>query len=440
MILSAFIFVHADALESPDDARNISLKSKLTSNPGMTGDIFWLILHENDGVLVTTSDNGVIVIRFDFVDHDKCYDTLDTFCLKATFTETKNSYFTEPGDEATIIVEYPDKLTFSILSGELVTNTFDMDIQKLRFLDDSSQSISPLSSWNDGPSKQKIIEFVESVTNPSSSGYVPSENRIATFDNDGTLWIEQPLYIPFGFHLEYLYEKIDEQPSLSSQNPYSEILERKDSMSNEDLEEISGLAEILLPAYPGITQDEYLKKSENYLETTIHPRFEVPVKDLTYLPMVELISYLQENDFQVFIVSAGFEGMMKSVSEDIYNIEQENVIGTHPKFLSEKTPQGIVLIRQPVLDSFNDGAEKPINIQKIIEKTPIFACGNSDGDIEMLMMIQSHENHFGCMVNHDDEKREYDYPNSEALEVSQQNDWLVISMKNDFKTIFSDLK
>lgn len=119
----------------PDSPRNVSLKAQLSQNPGMTGDIFWLIMHNDEGTLVTTSDSGVIVIRFDFIDHDKCYDTPDTFCLKATLTDTKNSYFTESGDEATIIVEYPDQLTFSILSGELVTNTFDLDIQKIKFLD-----------------------------------------------------------------------------------------------------------------------------------------------------------------------------------------------------------------------------------------------------------------------------------------------------------------
>ena len=153
--------------------------------------------------------------------------------------------------------------------------------------------------------------------------------------------------------------------------------------------------------------------------------------------MVELVSYLQESDFQVYIVSAGFQGLMRSVSYDIYNIPSENVIGTHPEFVYELTENGPVLIRQPVLASFDDGAEKPVNIQKVIGKIPIFACGNSGGDIEMLEMAGYHENHFGCMVHHDDEVREYYYPNDEALEASEKNDWLVISMKNDFKDVFS---
>ena len=118
-----------------DSPRNISVKAKLSQNSGMTGDIFWLIMYHDNGVLVTTSENGVVVIRFDFVDHDKCYDTPETFCLRATFTDTKNTYFAETGDEATIIIEFPDKLTFSILSGEIVTNTFELEIKKMRFLD-----------------------------------------------------------------------------------------------------------------------------------------------------------------------------------------------------------------------------------------------------------------------------------------------------------------
>ncbi|MCH7758089.1 MAG: haloacid dehalogenase-like hydrolase [Thaumarchaeota archaeon] len=300
----------------------------------------------------------------------------------------------------------------------------------------NSQS-NPLPSWNSGNSKQKIIEFVDKVTNPSSPAFVPAEDRIATFDNDGTLWIEQPLYIPFAFHLEYLYEQLENNPSLASQSPYSEILEKKDSLSNQSLDEIPGLVEILLPAYPDITQEEYLQKSKDYLDNTKHARYNVALKELTYQPMVELVHYLQENDFNVYIVSAGFQGLMRSISEEAYNIEKENVIGTHPKFVYELTENGPVLIRQPVLASFNDGAEKPVNIQKFIGKIPIFACGNSGGDIEMLMLTHFHENHFACMLNHDDEEREYNYPNSEALEESKQNDWLVISMKNDFKTVFS---
>ncbi len=295
----------------------------------------------------------------------------------------------------------------------------------------------PLPSWNNGNSKKQIIEFVELVTDPSSSGYVPPENRIATFDNDGTMWIEQPLYIPFAFHLKYLYEQLEIDPSLASASPYAEVLAKGDSITNEDLEHISGLADVLLPAYPGITQKEYLQKSQEFLDNTNHSRFNVALKELTYQPMVELVHYLQENDFQVYIVSAGFQGMMRAVSEEIYNIEKENVIGTHPKFITQLTEQGSVLIRQPTLDSFNDGAEKPVNIQKIIGKTPIFACGNSGGDIEMLMLTQIHENHFACMLDHDDESREYYYPNQEALDESQKNGWVVVSMKNDFKTIFS---
>ena len=220
----------------------------------------------------------------------------------------------------------------------------------------------PLLSWNSGESKQKIIEFVDAVTNHSSSAFVTIEDRIATFDNDGTLWIEQPLYIPFAFHLEYLYEQLDEYPNLGSTSPYSEIVAMVDSITNKDLENIPNLMDILLPAYPNITQDEYLEKSKEYLDNTKHIRYDVALKELTYQPMVELVHYLQQNDFEVYIVSAGFQGMMQAVSEEIYNIEKENVIGTHPEFISQLTEQGSVLIRQPTLGSFNDGAEKPVNI------------------------------------------------------------------------------
>ena len=441
LIIGLFsIIPFLDVYAEIDSPRNISLKSTLNENPGTTSDVFWLILYDDNGTLVTTSENGVIVIRFDFIDHDKCYDTPDTYCLRATFTDTKNTYFTQPGDEATIILEgYSDTLTFSILSGELVTNTFELNIHDTRLLENHI-SLQALPSWNEGPAKQRIIDFVELVTSPTSDGFVPADDRIATFDNDGTLWIERPLYIPFAFHLEYLYEQLENDTSLQSQSPYAEILEKKDSMTNHDLKDIPNLGKILLPAYPGISQNEYLQKSKDYLENTNHPRFNVPVKELTFLPMVELIHYLQENDFQVYIVSAGFQGMMMSVSNEIYNIPPENVIGTHPEFISELTDDGTVLIRQPNLATFNDGVEKPVNIQKIIGKNPIFACGNSGGDIEMLKMASFSKHYLGCMVNHDDEIREYHYPNSDALYASDQNNWLVISMKNDFKTVFQSLE
>jgi len=302
----------------------------------------------------------------------------------------------------------------------------------------TSKNSDPLSSWNDGESKKEIIKFVNQVTDSSSTSFVPITDRIAVFDNDGTLWIEQPLYIPFEFHLEYLYEQLETNPDLTSTSPYSELVEKRDSITNKDLERIPGLIEILLTAYPDITQEEYLKKSQEFLDNTNHPQFNVALKELTYIPMVELIHYLQQNDFEVYIVSAGFQGMMRAISEEIYDIEKENVIGTHPEFVYELTENGPVIIRQPVLASFNDGEEKPANIQKFIGKIPIFACGNSGGDIEMLMLTSYHENHFGCMVNHDDENREYYYPNQEALDESQRNGWTVISMKNDFKTVFSN--
>lgn len=295
-----------------------------------------------------------------------------------------------------------------------------------------------LPSWNEGKTKQKIIEFVNKVSNPSSSTFVPASDRIATFDNDGTLWIEQPLYIPFAFHLKYLYEKIESEPNLASVSPFSELLEKQGSIVNEDLESIPGLSEVLLPAYPNISQEDYVQKSKNFLDNTIHPRYNIPLKQLTYQPMVELVKYLQQNNFTVYIVSAGFQGLMRSVSEDIYNIDKENVIGSHPEFIYQLTEQGPALIRQSTLASFNDGAEKPVNIQKHIGKIPIFSCGNSGGDIEMLTLTHHHEYHFACMLDHDDEKREYFYPNHEALEASKKNGWIIISMKNDFETIFSN--
>ncbi|MBA4463924.1 MAG: haloacid dehalogenase-like hydrolase [Nitrosopumilaceae archaeon] len=356
--------------------------------------------------------------------------TKDIVCLSLDIAERWEGY----GLAEILVKSEPADGNLVVSSAEVVKKLSELEESKVDAFD--SQNNLPLSSWNDGDSKKQIVEFVNSVTDPKSPYFVPVKDRIATFDNDGTLWIERPLYIPFAFHLGYLYDQLETNPNLSSQSPYMEILEKQDSLSNEDLEEISGLFEILIPAYPEISQDEYVEKSKYFLDQTIHPKFNAPLKKLTYKPMVELIHYLQQNDFEVYIVSAGFQGLMRSVSDEIYNIEKQNVIGTHPEFIFKITERGPEIIRQPFLASFNDREEKPVNIQKLIGKKPILACGNSGGDIEMLLLTHHHEKNLACILDHDDAQREYFYPNSEALEWADTNDWLVISMKNDFKTIF----
>lgn len=302
---------------------------------------------------------------------------------------------------------------------------------------DKSQTwIKPLPSWEESDAKQKIIKFVNNVTTPASSSFVHPNDRIATFDNDGTLWTEQPLYNDVRFDLEYIYQQIKKNPKLAQHSPYFEIEAMKGSLTNNNLESIPGALNILLTAFPSITQEKYLEKVYSFLSNTKNPRFKRTLKEMTYLPMVELIHYLQENNFKTYIVTGGSQGMTRAVSEEVYHIEPSNVIGTYPEFTYELTKHGPKIIRQPILSSNDDGVEKAINIQKIIGKTPIFACGNTGGDFEMLRLTKQNRNHLACMVNHDDAKREYSYPNKTVLAESKRSDWTVISMKNDFATIF----
>ena len=300
----------------------------------------------------------------------------------------------------------------------------------------SQPYLDPLPSWNNRNPKQKIIEFVNKVTKPHSLSFVHPNNRIATFDNDGTLWTEQPLYNDVQFDLEYIYQQIKKNPKLAHHTPYFEIKTMKNLLTNDSLESIPGILNILLTAFPNITQEKYLEKAYYFLSNTKNNRFKRALKDLTYMPMVELIHYLQNNNFKTFIVTGGSQGMTRAVSEEVYHVEPRNVIGTHPQFTYALTKHGPSIIRQPILSSNNDGVEKAINIQKIIGKKPIFACGNTGGDFEMLRLTTHSKNHFACMINHDDGKREYSYPNKTALDESQRSDWTVISMKKDFATIF----
>lgn len=295
----------------------------------------------------------------------------------------------------------------------------------------------PLPSWNEGNTKQAIMEYVMDVTNEESENLIPVTDRIATFDNDGTLWTEKPLYIPVEYEINYLKEVVPNNQDLQNNKLYTELAKGNVSI----LKDYSSfdLINALFAAHSGQSEADYKASVYTFLSEETHPRFNRPYKELVYQPMVELVQYLQANNFKVFIVTGGEISFVRTVSQEIYNIPPENVIGSSVvlDYVSDGT--GTNLKRTGKIQSVNDKHFKPANIGLHIGKKPIFAAGNSDGDYEMMQYTLSGEGpSMAIIVNHDDEEREYSYMHGteKAIAHADSIGWHVVSMKKEFKTIF----
>jgi phosphoglycolate phosphatase-like HAD superfamily hydrolase len=244
----------------------------------------------------------------------------------------------------------------------------------------------PLSSWHDTPTRQAILEFVAAVTDAGSPHYVPPADRIATFDNDGTLWCEKPTYFQLLFTIERLKEMAQADAALLDKPAFQAAAE-------DDLAYFAGLypdnvpalVQIIFDTHAGMTQAEFEAQALTFLSEHKHPRYGVPFKQLTYKPMVELLRYLEAHDFKVYIASAGGMSFVRTVTEEIYGIPRERVIGSNITFEPQMTDAGPVLYRKPgLVQPLDDGPGKPVNIELHIGRKPILAGGNADGDIEML--------------------------------------------------------
>ncbi len=237
---------------------------------------------------------------------------------------------------------------------------------------------SSLSLWNESPVKTSIITFVESVTDKNSSGFVPTKERIAVFDNDGTLWNEKPLYIPVEFTLDYIKKTYPTKPEWHENKLYKRIAEGDLSV----LKEYStiDLVTQLFAANDKQLQQEYIRDAYKFLSNNKDRKFNRPYKEMVYTPMVELVHYLQANNFKVYIVTGGEITFLRTVSEEIYNIPMENVIGSSVVLEYKSDEKGNYLVRTGKINSINDKHFKPVNIELHIGRKPIFAAGNSDGD------------------------------------------------------------
>jgi hypothetical protein len=299
-----------------------------------------------------------------------------------------------------------------------------------------------LPSWNDGAAKTSIVEFVTRVTKAGGPDYVQPAGRIAVFDNDGTLWAEQPMYFQAFFVFDRVKAIAPQHPEWKDRQPFKAILEndRKALLASGE----KGAMEILMATHSGMTTGEFEKIVKDWLTTARHPRFNRPFTDLIYQPMLELLAYLRENGFKTYIVSGGGVDFMRPWAEKVYGIPPEQVVGSSIKLKFDIRDGKPVLMRLPEIDFVDDGPGKPVGIQKFIGRRPIAAFGNSDGDLQMLQWTAAGKGpRFMLLVHHTDAEREWAYDRQspigqldKALDEAQRRGWTVVDMKKDWKRVF----
>ncbi len=301
----------------------------------------------------------------------------------------------------------------------------------------------PLPSWNDGPAKQAIRTFVADTTTPGAAGFVPPEERIATFDNDGTLWAEQPLYFQFIFMIDQVKKAAPQHPEWKD-NAAFQALAANDHGKLAELGH-KPLLELLMVANSGMTVGEYDATVRNWLATARHPKFQRPYTDLVYVPMQELLAYLRANGYRTFIVSGGSVEFMRPWAEKAYGIPPEQIIGSQQDVKFELRGGKPILLREPKIAFIDVGPGKPVGIYRGIGRRPVAAFGNSDGDQQMLEFTAAGEGkRFMLIVHHDDAVREFAYDRQskvgkldKAWDEAVAKGWTVVSMKKDWKKVFA---
>lgn len=312
----------------------------------------------------------------------------------------------------------------------------------LALLSSARLHAEPLPSWKDGPAKKAIIGFVERVTAEGSDDFVPPHQRIATFDNDGTLWCEMPIYTQFAFAVDRVKALAPRHPEWKDRQPFKAVFEHDREALIASGER--GLVEIVLAGHAGVTTTDFEQIVRDWLATARHPRFQRQYTELVYQPMLELLAYLRSKGFKTFIVSGGGIEFMRPWTMRVYGVPPEQVIGSTIKTKYQLSGDEPVLMRLPEVDFIDDKQGKPIAINRFIGQRPIMAFGNSDGDYEMLRWTTAGAGpRFGLIVHHTDEVREYAYDRDSiigrldrALDEAPQRGWVVVDMKSDWKTIF----
>jgi phosphoserine phosphatase len=301
----------------------------------------------------------------------------------------------------------------------------------------------PLPSWSEGASKKSIVDFVARVTKEGGPDFVPVDQRIATFDNDGTLWVEQPIYTQFIFLMDRMRSLAPHHPEWKTTQPYAAAV-------SGDLKALAasgeiGLVKLFMVTHAGTTTEEFPPIVENWLATAKQKRFDKQYTECVYQPMIELLAYMRANGFKTYIVSGGGVDFMRVFSEKVYGVPPEQVVGSSLKTKFEMRDGEPIILRLDEIGSVDDGPGKPENIDRMIGRRPIAAFGNSDGDLPMLQWTAAGPGpRFMLLVHHTDAEREYAYDRhspvgrlDKAWDEAVAKGWTVVDMKNDWKQIFA---
>jgi hypothetical protein len=300
----------------------------------------------------------------------------------------------------------------------------------------------PLPSWNNGPGKQRIIEFVWNSADSTSNGFIPVADRIACFDNDGTLWTEAPLPFQLYFILDRIKALAPQHPEWKNQQPYKGILEGdlKSALAGGN----KALLDLMVPPFSGMTADEFDKSVKDWLATSTHPKSGRHYNEMVYQPMLELLNYLRANGYKTFIVSGGDINFMRAWVEKAYGIPPYQVVGSSFKSEYDTTMSSPAIVKLPEFNFNDDKLGKPVGIYEHIGKLPVFTAGNSDGDYGMLQYTSTGSGpRFGMIVHHTDSIREYAYDRKsglakldKGLDDAGKYHWVIVDMKNDWKKVY----
>ena len=307
----------------------------------------------------------------------------------------------------------------------------------------TAQTNDPLPSWNEGDAKQAITRFVKDVTTRGGSKFVPPAERVAVFDNDGTLWAEQPMYVQLQFVLDRVKALAPMHPQWKQKQPFKSVLEGdlKTTLAGGE----HALLELVMATHAGNTTEQFAQTVKDWLATAKHPKTGRPYTDMVYQPMLELLAYLRANGFKTYIVSGGGIEFMRPWAERVYGIPPEQVIGSSIKTEFKLRDGNPVLVRLPEINFIDDKGGKPVGINQHIGRRPIAAFGNSDGDLQMLQWTTAGSGaRFALLVHHTDAVREWAYDRKssigrldKALDEAQAKGWTVVDIKHDWKIVFS---
>jgi len=307
----------------------------------------------------------------------------------------------------------------------------------------TTAAADPLPSWRDDGAQRTIVEFVQRVTDAHGPNFVPVSERIATFDNDGTLWAEQPAYFQLAFVLDRVRTMAPEHPEWKTTPPFQAVIENdRAALASMGMPE---LMKLIAASHSGMTTEEYAGFATAWIDTATHPRFRHRYTECVYQPMLELLAYLRANGFKTFIVSGGGVDFMRTFSQSTYGIPTEQVIGSSVKTKFEMQDGKSVLVKLPEINSIDDKEGKPVNIGLHIGRRPLLAFGNSDGDLPMLEYASDGSGpRLALILHHDDADREWAYDRDShvgrldrGLDEARARGWTVVSMKNDFERVFA---